>query len=332
MCFSNLFAQVDNNNLGLSNEQFFEKSDYIVEGKLISVNYGYDVNGNYNPEDIFTEYKFKVDIIYKSTNNLIKQRDTIVVIANRGWVRYDEFNWYDSVTGFSVWSPKEIGRHLENNINLKPIDLDIDNNFILFLNKTDLPINPNNKNNYFHCQFLQDREFARIKFGNIYKYDTIGLTMYHRVIREAITGLNGLDFPNRYELYKYMEKFEGVKVPLSNPGDVLYDLNGNIEIFNQYRKERNIDYKLPNEKTQEEIDSFNRFLEEKSKKAKENTERKKKEEGFLNGPKSPNELTITIQNQRVEYNNSENKYYFKFKVYAQANNSSTYLDNVAMKQ
>ena len=62
----------------------------------------------------------------------------------------------------------------------------------------------------------------------------------------------------------------------------------------------------------------------------ENTERKKKEEGYLNAPKSNNNLSLSIQNMRRTTSN--NKYYLEFDVYAWSNVTTTYLDNVAIKQ
>ena len=47
--------------------------------------------------------------------------------------------------------------------------------------------------------------------------------------------------------------------------------------------------------------------------------------------KSNNILTVSIQNQTVQYDHTKGKYYFKFDVYVNANDFSTYLDNVSLR-
>jgi hypothetical protein len=83
------FIVEEKTDLKYTNEEFFNKSDFIVEGKLINYIQSYDrlgdFYGSHNPEDIYTEYIFKVDYVYKSVDNLIKISDTIVIIADRGW-------------------------------------------------------------------------------------------------------------------------------------------------------------------------------------------------------------------------------------------------------
>jgi hypothetical protein len=106
---------------------------------------------------------------------------------------------------------------------------------IYFMKISDLPENPDvsKRNKYPKVCMLQDvrRAFIRVPH-NAY-------------------GLNGLQFDNRYELYKYMEQFEGVTVPLWNTNQMKWYLDDST--FNQYLKERNLkypDYPAPKPATQ----------------------------------------------------------------------------------
>jgi len=243
---SNLTAQKDES-LDLTNEEFFEQADFIVMGKLIKWNESdvisrrsYDTKGNYNPDDIYTEYKFKIDYVYKSVDNLIKISDTIVVIADRGTIKNRMI--LDSLSGWYYSDgPAELNKFDYSSIH---IFLDGDN-FILFLSKTDLPVNSNEKNNYFHCQFLRDRDFARIKFERR---------------SDKSSGLNNLSFDNKYDLYKYMEQFEYLTLPISDPKQMQWELRYDIKSYNKYREER-----LGIKNTKEYNDSLKNFILEREK-------------------------------------------------------------------
>jgi hypothetical protein len=186
---------------------------------------------------------------------------------------------------------------------------------IYFMKISDLPESPDiisKRNKYPKVSMLQNvkRAFIRVPH-NAY-------------------GLNGLQFANRYELYKYMEQFEGVNVPLWNTGHMHYHLDDNT--FKQYLKERNMKWLDGNDP--QVRDSVMRFLDMRLQKARENRENREKrnrEQGQLKAPRANNILTVNIQNQRVNYDHSRHKYYFHFDVYANANSSSTYLDNVVMR-
>jgi len=246
---SNLTAQEDES-LDLTNEEFFEQADYIVKGKFIlKWNDGkycgraYDAKGHYNKEDIYSEYIFKVDYAYKAIDNLIQLSDTIVIIADRGEIQKvvstsGEWTFWEYV----IKEPKGI-----------TINLNCDDNFILFLNKTDLPVNPNDKNNYFHCQFLRDREFARIKF---------------EPRSDRSNGLNNLSFDNKYDLYKYMEQFEYLTLPFSDPKQMQWELRYDIKSYNKYRKER-----LGIKNTKEYNDSLKNFILERDKKLQQSVKK-----------------------------------------------------------
>ena len=130
---------------------------------------------------------------------------------------------------------------------------------ILFMKKSDFPENPDisKRNKHLKASMLQDIKRASIKIGG------------RRIFRGPIWGLNGLHFDNRYELYKYMEQFEGVNVPLSDPGKMHWDLFGDDDAFNQYLKERN----LRDPRDPQVRDSVRRSIEMKFQKAKENKEK-----------------------------------------------------------
>ena len=76
-----------------------------------------------------------------------------------------------------------------------------------------------------------------------------------------------------------MEKFEGVKVPLSDTNHMRWHLNE--EVFNQYLKERNIrDPRNPQVK-----DSVRRAREMRFQERREYIEKKKNEQELLNNTK-----------------------------------------------
>jgi hypothetical protein len=279
-----MFAQYVSTAL-LPNEEFFKNSDFIVKGKLIRWNdydlatRAYDIKGNYNPKDIYTEYLFKVDAVYKSYDNLIKLSDTIVIIADRGSIRKIE-----STSGeWTFWE------EVKKNSNKGPMDLNGSSEFVLFLNKTVLPVNPFDKNSYFHTEFLSDCTYGRLK---IFGY---------------IIGLNDLVFENRYELYKYMEQFEGITLPLSDPTKMKNEVDD--DTFNKYLKERNIKWG----KTKEQNDSIKNYILKLHEELMQNAKKK-----VLNEPKANNNITFSISDQEQTYSND--KYYFEFDVNIYANN------------
>ena len=261
----NLAAQVDDTGLGLTNEEFFNNSEFIVEGRFIEWSrVSYDAKGLCNKEDIYTEIKFKVNYVYKSNGELIKQNDTIVIVFDRGVIQ-NKKTIKDQFGNEFLDGPNEIIKYPENLINRLQIDSDID--MILFLKTSDFPDNPSKRYNYFRTKLLQDRKEARFGFGGILNsmiFDKEGFTGKYDL---RIKGLDDLIFENRYELYKYMEQFEGVYVPLSDPTKMRWDLS-NDSVFNIYLKERNIEWRKLN--SQERKDSLNNFLDMKYKKAKEN--------------------------------------------------------------
>ena len=244
---SNLFAQ-KNRDLKYTNEEFFKLSDFILEGKVIGGR-SYDrfgrvayYDGIFDPEDIFTEYFFRVEYVYKTVDNLVKSGDTIVIVAERGSI--GKMRGKDEKNA-AIVSGSSDKRYLENNPDLKGLEL-VDDfmTYILFLSKTNLPINPMYKNNYLHCQFLRDREFARLFVDGTWVNDT---TYEHRM-----SGLNDLKIKSRSEFNKYLKKFDGMRIPI---------LDG--------------EYIVPDEEPltpeqQKRKDDYDKFLQEKLKGVEDN--------------------------------------------------------------
>ena len=142
---------------------------------------------------------------------------------------------------------------------------------IYFMKKSDWPENPDISKRSKHpkVSMLQDITRASIKI----KGD-------RWVSGGPVWGLNDLSFDNRYELYKYMEQFEGVEVPLSDTNYMRWHLSE--EAFNKYLKER----KIRDPRDPQVRDSLRRSMEKslemRFQKAKENREKKKREQGQLN--------------------------------------------------
>jgi len=292
----------------LSNEEFFSKADYIIEVKPAGWEFTtmYDAGGNYNPDEIYTSTFMIVTRVYKNDEIMrISPGDTLNYIRKGGWIFKEDPEWGTE----QIWSRQ-------------PVDYDTGEiggagieDAILFIKKSNLLENPdtNKRGKYSKVSMLQDLKSATIKIGGEY-------------YTGEISGLNDLQFNNRYELYKYMEQFEGVTVPLSNPHHMRWYL-GTGDVFDQYLKERNVkwlDFNDPQVR-----DSLNRVLEMQVQKAREKRE-KKREQGQLRS-QTNNILTVTIQNQAVLYDKTKGKYYFHFDVYVAANNYLTYLHNVILR-
>jgi hypothetical protein len=232
----------------LSNEEFFNNSDYIVEGKLIKkwnndewYVRSYDAKGLSNVEDLYSEYIFKVNFVYKDVDKLIKINDTLIIVADYGCINklIDENHW--------EYICKNVNELHSNG----GIDLNQTNDFILFLNKSGLPDNPNKNNTYFRTEFLQNKKYARI---NMNKDHTVDQGTGKYITNYRIEGLDGLSFENRYELYKYMEHFEGVNVPLSDTKIMQRDLFGYPDAWNLYLIERK------NTSAKEQNDSIKNYM------------------------------------------------------------------------
>ena len=73
------------------------------------------------------------------------------------------------------------------------------------------------------------------------------------------------------------------------------------ESFNQYLKERNINWQEYNERARQRVDSLIRSRGIEYQKIKEDREKKNGEQGLLRATQANNILTVAIENQRVRY-------------------------------
>ena len=297
MCFSSLFAQVDTT-LNLTNEEFFNNSEIIVEGKFIyepvveefGNSCSYDAKGLCKEEDIYTEYKFKVNYVYKG-GEAIKQSDTIVIVFDWGAISNkktikDQFGREHSDGPYEINKYPKSGRDAMYNI--------FDQNIIMFLKTSDFPDNPNKNNNYIRTKPLIDRENGRLHIGTLGDMNSWifpeGASHVEHDLR--IKGLNDLIFENRYELYEYMKQFKGLSFPeLSDKNTIKVPLT-------------------PQQiKAWEENERDLKYMRELQKQFRESDKKK-----VTNDSKSGNDITFYVINQQKTFNSSLNKHYFEFDI------------------
>ena len=231
----------------LSNEEFFSKADYIIEvewAKIKSIHY--DVGGNYNPDEFYTSIFLIVTRVYKNDKTMpISPGDTLHCISKGGEIRPDPLWASTIVTPYPVdYDTGEMG---------SPFVMEDKGQAIYFMKKSDFPENPDVSKRSKHpkVSMLQDLPRASIKIG--------GRTSPGG----PVWGLNDLHFENRYELYKYMEQFEGVDVPISDIDHIRWHLKTNSEEFEKYLKERNINWQEYQVRERQRSDSLmhNRMME-----------------------------------------------------------------------
>ena len=251
----------------LSNEEFFAKADYIIEAKSAGWEFltSYDAGGNYSPDEIYTSTFVIVTYIYKNDETMrISPGDTLRFFRKGGWI-YQPV-WEGGVE--QLWSPQPVD-YDTGEMGYVP-SMEDEHQSIYFMKKSDLPENPDvsKRSKHHKVCMLQDITRASIKImGN------------GRMYNGSAWGLNDLHFASRYELYKYMEQFEGVKVPLSDTNHMRWHLND--EAFNEYLKERNIrDPRNPQVK-----DSVRSAREMRFQERREYIEKKKNEQELLNNTK-----------------------------------------------
>ncbi|MDR2511781.1 MAG: hypothetical protein LBC89_04915, partial [Bacteroidales bacterium] len=191
---ANLLAQEYKQQL-LSNEEFFRKADYIVELKWANIqSFSYDSKGNYNSDDIYTSSFWIINYVYKVDGlEKISVGDTIEIIGQGGEI-VRQLDWTIEVISTTPewgWREDDPNRPIEGV-----------SNSIIFLRRNNLPENPKQieKRNYKKVNLLQNKLGARLGFwGN-----------------GRITGLNGLDFPNRDSLFAYMQQYKKYGVSAKN--------------------------------------------------------------------------------------------------------------------
>ncbi|MDR2011356.1 MAG: T9SS type A sorting domain-containing protein [Bacteroidales bacterium] len=276
----------------LSNEEFFEKAELIIEGKMLGIICSYDAKGNYDPDDIYSEYRVLVEKVFKGAPELVN--DTICMIRKSGTIyKPTESGYEEEINSYGEIPPEPP----------EDMGLSISRDFssILFFVRSDYPGNPDEtkKCNYDKFQLLQEKEKASLKFGD-YSWGAKSSWRFGK-----ITGLNDLVFNNREELYEYMKQFKGITIPESKAQKPLYEI-----------------------KTQEQIDSLMKAREKRLETAKRNKEERKKklQKDLIRSDNVNNILTLRADNQQIIYNETESKYYFEFDILVNANNQDTYFD------
>lgn len=300
IAISNLFSQEQTKRINIkSNEDFFNNSKYIVEGKILrgGKNISNYDNGLQDIEKVYTENLFVVRYIYKDVNGKIKANDTITIVRNVGGLRFEYYAEGGILTSYEQYKYYDYSDGKENILpNKSKYYLDLfgsTDTFIFFLNDSDYPENPNRKNNYLKTRFLENSIPSGFQ------------------ITRPIRGLIGLNFKDRYELYKYMRQFEKIDVTIPLSDKILMWHSLDTESYRKYLKE------IHNEDrhSQEVNDSILRFM-------KKQREELKKKLSQTND-KANNNITLSIINQEQTYNNGT--HYYEFDIAVSSNVNTNYL-------
>ncbi len=119
----------------------------------------------------------------------------------------------------------------------------------------------------------------------------------------SIYGLNNLYFKSIEDFYKYASKFDGISIPEEVIKKKAFLQSGSVNEFHNAK-----------------LDSFMVWQYQLLEYAKQN----KKNQANLKSTSADNDLTLSIQNQKIT---GSSTMYFEFDVYAKANNSNTYYSN-----
>jgi len=304
----NPYPHIDTTNLYkglLTNEEYFENSDYILEVILLSKDIGLDYyaskrgadvnieyeNGEWKPaindDEIYSTRKVKVLRVYKGEN--ITEGDTIVAFAKGGYILIN----YTSLPEGGIYSDI-IGKGSEY-YGDPGISISRSNSSIIFGKNAEFPKSLDKpKNDHYLKIKIQNKQKAGL-FWEDGKY----------------SGLNDLHFENRYELCKYMSRFEGINVDLKDQKQMFHYLFGDDEARNQYIKEMNIDLKKQN-------DSTLRFMIQQREELLKSDKKK-----VPIDPKSNVDITFWTINHNQTY--SGGKHFFEFDMAVSVNSSNIYL-------
>jgi len=192
---------------GLSNEDFFIKSDLVVESRFLGIVATYDIEGNKNLGDIYSITAMKVHRVFKGDKSLegdtiyfIEKGNTLVGIENT-------YYWRDYIANLK-----------ENEGAVDPI-YEIQYPPPHPLLKNNDCRNCNISDYASHIYFFKASDFPDIKdskytFYKKYKFLYNSETRLY-VCGDKILGLNNLVFQNRGEFYDYIKQFEGFLIPES---------------------------------------------------------------------------------------------------------------------
>ena len=292
----------------LKNEEYFEKADYILEVKripnIIHDYYGSKISA-ITEDELYKSWSLKVLYVYKG--DYVQIGDTIVAFAKaRAGVITREFSHPDYPNSTLY---EEIGTY-PGPTDDPGLSMLGDHPIIIFGLDTEFPASfDQSKNDKYLKIKVQDKERAALK------------------LRSKITGLNGLSFKNRSELYEYMKQFKGLDIPKVPEGyNGKLDRDEIMEAFRVTDTLHNENKLLEQQKRKEDWNNYNDRLHQKLEimlKNKENKKKLKSSESL-----SDYKLTVGISNQQVTAGNG--KYYFEFDVNISSNTELIYLDNVLM--
>ncbi|HPX75786.1 MAG TPA: T9SS type A sorting domain-containing protein [Bacteroidales bacterium] len=197
--------------LPLTNEEFFEKADFIFEGILIEgESVGYDTGGKLNENDIYTSQTLQIIEVHKGNDKL--KKGTIELIRKGGRLYFlNEMGWKEMVY-------TNMEGCLETDINYPAI---------FFCVYSDYPQNkePKNFDNNITLKFLCDRDYASLQIGSI-SWEP----------EHHIKGLNYLNFETREAMYDYMRKFKNIVVPQKK--NVLEKINEQKLLFETFMQKQ----------------------------------------------------------------------------------------------
>jgi len=211
LCVSFLYAQnpIQEEDTPLPNEDFFTKSELVIEGQPISIVATYDTKGNKNRDDIYSIFAIRVLKVYKGDPSLIGE---IVYRTEKGGVlgQEDLANSRRANASRGVEILDEEIRYLvpyifsKNGVNCGIYHL---TPRIYFLTTSDFP------------DILDSKYAPYKKYKRFTEYTNTGGLFYNSmfVCGGVIAGLDDFFFQTREEFYNYMRPFEGFTVPEPAP-------------------------------------------------------------------------------------------------------------------
>ena len=184
--------------LPLTNEQFFEQSEFIFEGRLIerswkSYNVGYDIRSG---KGFYTSSIIEVKHVYKGGDKI--KIGTIEIITKGGsFVAKDE-------SGI-----RQLYQHFPEN---RSVGSGTSSDAVFFCKASKYPKNPvpleRTFDNSVVVSHLVNRDAAVLTIGAGWR---AGNDWKGRII-----GLNNLNFANRAEFNQYLKQFKGLIIPTQN--------------------------------------------------------------------------------------------------------------------
>ena len=286
------------NRTGLTNEDFFTKSDLVVESSYIGLVATYDIEGNKRLDDIYSIAAIKIHKVYKGDKSL--EGDTVYIVGKASALGIENTYWRDT-----YWRD-HIANLKEGEIAIEPIE-EILYAFPSILKHNDC------RNCYFHddaphIHFFRLSDFPDIQNPKIspyikYKFLYSSETKLY-VCDDKILGLNNLVFQNRGEFYDYIKQFEGFIVPERTS-------------LPEEQFEKAVPKEIVIDSMQYEIQKYNEtpmdFIHPEMMKEKKK-EIKKKVRKKLKNSKQDNNITFQIDNHHFIYDYDSQKYYVKFDV------------------